>query len=89
MRPTTTIKSGFGEAVTGYVVPVQMSINDPSNSRRGFDWKGEILLAQTHSLFYGVLGHLGFLESFEFALMSGQFQVAEKSSFQGTERHYP
>ena len=87
--PATSIKTGSGEKLKGHVARVKFTVNDPFNSRRGFDWDTEIVLAEANTYYYGVLGHQGFLEFFEFTLRAGVFQISEKADFPGTVRDYP
>jgi hypothetical protein len=86
-----SIETGSGHSIDGYLTAAEMSIRSPLNSRRGWDWTGEIVLANVSTSLFGVLGHFGFLEYFQFELdvASRQFSIEENSLFPGEVLTFP
>ena len=82
---STTFRSGSGHQLTGYLATVILSIRDPENSRCGWDWECEILLANINTTLFGVLGHESFLEYFKFELDAedSSFSLEENAAFPG------
>ncbi len=68
-----------------------MSIRSPHNSRCGWDWSGEIVLANVSTSLFGVLGHFGFLEYFQFELdvAHREFSIEENANFPGEVLTFP
>ena len=87
--PTIPIQSASGHFITGYSATVDMIIQDPYNSRRQFEWRAEILLAHITTNLYGVLGHVGFFEFFDFNLLRDRFQINQNAAFQGSITDFP
>ena len=82
---TTTFMSVSGQRLTGYIAKVTMSIRSPDNSRSGWDWEEELILADIRSSLFGVLGHGAFLEYFKFELDAEEesFFLEDNSRFPG------
>ncbi len=82
---SATFRSGSGHQLTGYLATVMLSIRDPENSRCGWDWESEILLANINTTLFGVLGHESFLEYFRFELDAEDFSfsIEENVTFPG------
>ncbi len=72
----------------GYLAKARMWIDHPENPNSGWEWTGEIVLANVRTSHYGVLGHLGFLEHLDFELRSEEerFTLEENSRFRGITR---
>lgn len=80
------VRIGVGSGiVNGYAVPAQMAIHSPDNSETRWEWWGEIILANVRTSHYGVLGHVGFLEYFDFELRSEEnlFTLEDNLLFNG------
>jgi hypothetical protein len=86
-----SIETGSGHPINGYLTVAEMSIRSPHNSRRGWDWSGEIVLANVSTSLFGVLGHFGFLEFFQFELdvANKQFSLEENIHFSGEVLTFP
>ncbi len=86
-----SIETGSGHSIHGYLTTAEMSIRSPLNSRRGWDWTGEIVLANVSTSLFGVLGHFGFLEYFQFELdvANREFSIEENSHFLGEVLTFP
>ena len=89
IRELPTIQLGAGAGVVkAYVTQASLSIETPGRPDTGWEWTGEIVLANVRTSHYGVLGHLGFLEYFDFELRSEmeQFSLEDNSRFAGQKR---
>lgn len=86
-----SIETGSGHSIHGYLTTAEMSIRSPLNSRCGWDWTGEIVLANVSTSLFGVLGHFGFLEYFQFELdvANREFSIEENSHFLGEVLTFP
>ena len=85
--PKIQLGAGTG-VVNAYLTSASMSIDSPECPNDGWEWTGEIVLANVRTSHYGVLGHLGFLEYFDFELRSEEerFTLEENSRFGGIIR---
>ena len=85
--PTIQLNAGTG-GFKGYLTKVRMRIDHPGSPSSGWDWTGEIVLANVQTSHYGVLGHIGFLEYFDFELRSEEevFFLEDNSRFPGVVR---
>ena len=84
---TIQMNAGSG-GFNGYLTKLRMRIDHPGNPSSGWEWTGEIVLANVRTSHYGVLGHIGFLEYFDFDLRSeeGVFILEDNSRFTGVVR---
>ncbi len=84
---TIQLNSGSG-AFKGYLTKARMWIDHPGSPSSGWEWIGEIVLANVRTSHYGVLGHIGFLEYFDFELRSEEevFILGNNSRFPGIVR---
>ncbi len=88
---TTTFRNASGKELTGFIANLSLSIRSPENSRTGWDWSGDVILADIRTSLFGVLGHETFLEHFKFLLDSEDecFSLEENSRFPGQILSYP
>ena len=88
--PKIIFKSASGHQMTGYVTTLSLSIRCSENSRTGWDWTGDVIMADIRTSLFGVLGHETFLEHFKFFLDSEEesFYLEENSSFTGEVLSY-
>ncbi len=85
--PAIQLGTGAG-VVNAYVTRTRMLIHAPGSLGTGWEWTGEIVLANVRTSHYGVLGHVGFLEYFDFELRSEEelFTLEDNSRFPGAIR---
>lgn len=88
--PTTAFKSASGHEVVGHIAMLTLSIRSPENSRSGWNWQSEVILADIKSPLFGVLGHESFFEYFKFELDAEDesFYLEENSKFPGRVLEY-
>ncbi len=82
--PAIQLGAGTG-VIKAHVTRTRMVIHVPGSADAGWEWTGEIVLANVRTSHYGVLGHIGFLEYFDFELRSEEefFTLEDNSRFPG------
>ena len=85
--PSIQLGAGVG-VVNAYVTRTRMQIDALGGHDSGWEWTGEIVLANLRTSHYGVLGHIGFLEYFDFELRSEEevFTLEDNARFTGVVR---